>query len=121
VTPTLLSSGPLKFLVLEREDWEFSRNSIVPSHGDVWFTDESKTVTGAEAGVNGATSGTRLRFPLGCHCNIFQAEIFAIIRYGEFILNLPLRRKDIFICTDSKAAIAALKADSMTSALMLEC
>jgi len=29
--PTLLSSGPLKFVVPEREDWDFSRNSILPS------------------------------------------------------------------------------------------
>jgi len=79
VPPMLLSSGPLKFVVPEREDWEFSRNSILPSHGDVWFTDGSKTATGAGAGVYGAISGTRLSFPLGCHCTVFQAEIFAII------------------------------------------
>jgi len=78
-------------------------------------------MTGAGAIVYGATSATRLSFPLGCHCTIFQAEIFAIIRCGEFILNSLLRRKNIFICTDSKAAMAALKADSTTSALMLKC
>jgi len=51
VPPTLLFSGPLKFVVPEREDWEFSRNSILPSHGDLWFADGSKTVTGTRAGV----------------------------------------------------------------------
>jgi len=121
VPPTLLSSGPLKFVVPEREDWELFQNSILPTHG--WFTDGSKTVTGAGAGagVYGATSGTRPSFTLDCHCTIFQAEIFAIIRCGEFILNSPLRRKDTFICTEGKAAMAALKADSTTSALVLEC
>jgi len=82
VPPTLLSSAPLKFVVPEREDWEFSQNSIFMSHREVWITDGSKTVT--EAGVYGAASGTRLSFPLGCHCTIFQAEIFTILYlYGH--------------------------------------
>jgi len=117
VPPTLLSSRLLKFVIPEREDWD----SLETLSSRRMETSGSKTVTEAGAGEYGATSGTRLRFPLGCHCTIFQARIFRIIRWGEFILNSPLRRKNIFICTDSKAAMGALKADSTTSALVLEC
>lgn len=46
--------------------------------------------------------------PLGIFCTVFQAELHAINLVCSYCLKNNLVNKSIFICSDSKAALAAV-------------
>lgn len=58
--------------------------------------------------------------PLGCYVSVFQAEVYAIMSALEECASLPQRAK-ICICSDSRAAIAALSSSSVKSSLVADC
>jgi len=45
---------------------------------------------------------------MGSLSTVFQAEVMAILMYTELLLSNKVTRKRICICSDSRAAIAAL-------------
>jgi len=44
---------------------------------------------------------------MGSLSTVFQAEVMAILMYTELLLFKKVRRRRIYICSDSRAAIAA--------------
>ncbi|KAJ8914523.1 hypothetical protein NQ315_002796 [Exocentrus adspersus] len=103
-----------------REVWNQDPDALV-SHGLVWFTDGSKTLEGTGAGVRGVRPRVELSFPLGKHASVFQAEVFAISACVSENLKRGYSNQHIQICTDSQAALHALKSPRITSQVVLEC
>ena len=101
------------------EDWEEGRANL-PDDGDNWFADGSKDREGAEAGVCGKNSDTRLVFPLGPHSTVLQTEIAVILQCAHAAQNHG-RSRNIRICSDSRAAITTLDKSVTTSTLVWEC
>ncbi|KAJ8914639.1 hypothetical protein NQ315_015377 [Exocentrus adspersus] len=60
-------------------------------------------------------------FPLGKHASVFQAEVFAISACVSENLKRGYSNQHIQICTDSQAALHALKSPRITSQVVLEC
>ena len=57
----------------------------------------------------------------GAFCSIFQAEILAIIAVATTLLARRISDRDIFILSDSQAALRALEAVGVRSKLVGEC
>ena len=86
----------------------------------VWFTDGSKQ-SNMDTGARVYGPRFQRAIPMGKFPSIFQAEIFAIcVCVGE-CLKRGTRRADIYILSDSQAALMALSNYEVTSALALDC
>jgi ribonuclease HI len=109
----------LKIIIPEREEW--SNQPPIPANGFTWFTDGSKQDEKAGAGAYCPRSGTRLSESLGKYASVFQAEIYAILMCGWEINRLGLEKEVIHICSDSRAALLALKRPKVCSRLVDEC
>jgi hypothetical protein len=57
---------------------------------------------------------------MGSLSTVFSAEVMAILRCAE-LLTKNLTRRRIHICSDSRAAIAALAKTTTESSLVWEC
>jgi len=73
------------------------------------------------AGVYGQSVGRRLSFSLGRYATVFQAEIYAILACAYEIQSQNRPEKYVSICSDSLAALKALKAVRTTSPLVHQC
>ncbi|KAJ8909909.1 hypothetical protein NQ315_014916 [Exocentrus adspersus] len=118
--PELLTLRKKALEIPSREVWNQDPDALV-SHGLVWFTDGSKTLEGTGAGVRGVRPQVELSFPLGKHASVFQAEVFAISACVSENLKRGYSNQHIQICTDSQAALHALKSPRITSQVVLEC
>ncbi|KAJ8913284.1 hypothetical protein NQ315_010950 [Exocentrus adspersus] len=118
--PELLTLRKKALEIPSREVWNQDPDALV-SHGLVWFTDGSKTLEGTGAGVRGVRPRVELSFPLGKHASVFQAEVFAISACASENLKRGYSNQHIQICTDSQAALHALKSPRITSQVVLEC
>jgi ribonuclease HI len=58
---------------------------------------------------------------MGSLSTVFSAEVMAILRCMEFLLTKNLTRRKIPICSDSRAALAALAKTTTESSLVWEC
>jgi ribonuclease HI len=107
--------------VLTREAW--TKGTGVPSavKGLVWFTDGSRMEGRAGARDYWQSVGRRLSFSLGRYMTVFQAEIFAILACVYDIRNQHRSERYVSICSDSQAALNALKAVRTTSPMVLQC
>ncbi|XP_011699563.1 PREDICTED: uncharacterized protein LOC105456897 [Wasmannia auropunctata] len=103
-----------------REEWERHEVPVV-RNGDVWYTDGSKTDTGAGAGIYGCRKGVRETLPLGEFTTVFQAEVAAIMGCAQTLIASGVTRRRIRICSDSRAALGALGACVFNSRLVWEC
>lgn len=103
-----------------KSEWvnETIQYNIEP-HAIKWYTDGSKTESGAGAGIYGPR--TKLSQSLGKYTNIFQAELYAISRCADINLGRNYQNKTIAILTDSQAAIKAINSHKITSASVWEC
>jgi ribonuclease HI len=99
--------------MLNGEDWTKETGTPPVVKGLVWFTDGSKLKEGTGAGFYGQSVGRRLSFSLGRYATVFQACVHEI----QF-QNRP--EKFVSICSDSRAALKALKA-VRTSPLVQKC
>ena len=101
-----------------RKEW--IEGKVVNNNFDiVWYTDGSKTENGVGAGI--FNKDKELFFPLGQLITVFQAEIIAIIKCVNSILEENITDRNIAICTDSQATLKALDKDEIKSKLVLEC
>jgi len=73
------------------------------------------------AGVYEQSVGRRLSFSLGRYATVFQAEIYAILSCTYEIQSQNRLEKYLSICSDSLAALKALKAVRTTSPLVHQC
>jgi ribonuclease HI len=76
---------------------------------------------GGRAGVYGQSVGRRLSFSLGRDATVIQAEIYAILVCVHEIQLQNRPEKCVSICSDSQAALKALKAVRTTSLLVRQC
>jgi hypothetical protein len=60
------------------------------------------------AGVCGVRPRRMLSFSLGVHVTVFQAEMFRILGCARGCIERNYTRKEIYICSDSQAALQAL-------------
>lgn len=107
--------------LLTREDWTTATGTPPAVKGLVWFTDGSKMRDGTGAGVYGQSVGRRLSFSLGRYATVFQMEIYAILACVYEIQSQNRPEKYVSICSDSLAALKALRAVRTTSRLVHQC
>ncbi|XP_062716992.1 retrovirus-related Pol polyprotein from type-1 retrotransposable element R1 isoform X2 [Aedes albopictus] len=101
-----------------RQDWETGEPDF-RSGSTVFYTDGSKQDNLVGAGIFGP--GVNVSLPLGRWPTVFQAEVYAILECADICLKRRYRNANICICSDSKAALNALKSKVYTSKLVLEC
>jgi len=99
--------------MLTREDWTKATGAPPAVKGLNWFTDGSKMRKRTGAGVYGQSIGRSLSF--------FQTEIYAILACVYEIQSQNRREKYVSICSDSQAALKALKAVRKTSPFVHQC
>jgi len=75
--------------------------------------------TGAEIFFNELSED--LSIPLGTFTSVFQAETFPILQCATILKTLYLGQREIYICSDSQAAIKALPKRKITFKLVWEC
>ena len=73
------------------------------------------------AGVYGQSGNRRLSLTLGQYATVFQAEVFAILVCAHEIQAQEVPGKHVSICSDSLAALKALRAVKTTSPLVRQC
>ena len=111
---------PFNILIPKRSEWEDCK--ALPSQGLLWFTDGSKTATGqVGAGVFSRRPRVELSFNLGTMATVFQAEMFAIMAAADENLKQNTKGEDIFILSDSRAALGAIGNPVIHSRTVLEC
>ena len=119
MVPKLVPIPQINILFPKREDWDGGKPAFIKSDGLVWYTDGSKMGDGSGAGIVGP--GMDLSFPLGPYATVFQTEVFAICVCAQEIIKRGFKNKRIYICSDSQAALKALREDLTTSKLVSEC
>lgn len=119
--PSFSFNTPYTTVLPSREDWNTRGHGLLTPKGLVWFTDGSRTRDGSGAGVYGESPRVRLSFPLGRYATVFQAEVFAILACAYENLERGFTNKHIYICSDSQAALLALKSFRVSSELVSEC
>ncbi|XP_043476375.1 uncharacterized protein LOC122507631 [Leptopilina heterotoma] len=117
--PLYLFDKKYRINIPSREDWINGLTSI-PADCEVWYTDGSKGGNGVGAGIYHVTFQVGHSFKLRTTVSVLQAEIVAIF-YGAVEALKNCRNKDIFILSDSKAAIFSLKRYVSTSRLVGDC
>jgi len=103
-----------------RQEW--LEGVLPPSRGATWYTDGSLINKSAGAGIFCANPSVEQSISLGKYSSIFLAEIRAILEGVRLNrrLNNSNFTQNIFICSDSQAALKALSSVKFTSALTLQ-
>jgi len=101
--------------MLMREDWTKATGAPPAVKGLAWYTDGSKMREGTGAGAFGQSVGRRLSFCLGKYATVFQAEIYAILACAHEVQSQNRTERYVSICSDSLAALKALKGVKTTS------
>jgi hypothetical protein len=104
--------------MLTREEWTRSPRTSPVVKGLVWFTDGSRAEEGT--GVFGQSVNRRLSISLGKHTTVFQAEVYAILDCVHEDRTQDRPEKYVSICSDSQAALKALRA-ARTTPLVRQC
>jgi ribonuclease HI len=58
---------------------------------------------------------------LGTFATVFQAEVYAIMACSDYCLREFMTGKTICTCSDSRAALLALRSHTVSSRLVLQC
>ena len=98
-----------RVITLIMEDWTKETGAPPAVKGLIWFTDGSRMREGPGGGVYGQSVWRWLSFSLGRYATVFQAEIFAILACVYEIQSQNRSEKYVSICSDSQAALKALK------------
>jgi ribonuclease HI len=109
-----------KIRIPTRQDWQ-KPEKIIDHNVDHWFTDGSGIQNCFGAGIYGPSCNYRESIPMGSLSTVFSAEVMAILRCTKLLLTKNLTRRRIHICSDSRAAIAALAKTTTESSLVWEC
>jgi len=88
--------------MLGREEWTRSPGTPPVAKGLPCYTDGSRTAKGPEVCVCGQSVNRRLRFPLGKHAAVFQAEVYAILACAHEIKAQGRPEKYVSICSDRR-------------------
>lgn len=115
IKPRQTGSGSYKILIPRREEWNAG---FGPRHGEIWFTDGSKTEKGVGVGLCGPKHGDSFCLRLEGYNTVFQAEMMAIKKCAEELGAAGRKGKTIWICSDSQAALKALGKPTTNSRLV---
>jgi hypothetical protein len=96
-----------KIRIPTRQDWQ-EPETIIDHNVDHWYTDGSGIQNCFGAGIYGPSYDYRESIPMGSLSTVFFAEVMAILRCAKLLLTKNLTRRRVHICSDSRAAIAAL-------------
>lgn len=124
MVPKLCPSHEYVVQIPNRDEWSVEGGaplSCVSSEWKLCFTDGSVMDMKAGASVFSEFFELSLSFNLGVYATIFQAEIFAIARCAEALLEKNVSEYRICICVDSQAALKALQAPYIRSKSILVC
>jgi hypothetical protein len=111
---------PYEIRIPTRQDWK-RPEKIIDHIVDLWFTGGSGIHDCFGAGIYGPLRNYRESIPMGSLSTVFSAKVMAILRYTELLLTKNLTRRRIHICSDSRAALAALAKTTTKSSLVWEC
>jgi hypothetical protein len=111
---------PFKVHLSSRHEWQIGFNPDNKG-GLVWYTDGSKTNDGTGAGVYKWGSRRGHSFSLGHHTTVFQAEIYAIKACIRENIEKDYKGRNIYILSDSQAAIKALNNFQINFKLVWDC
>jgi hypothetical protein len=105
--PIHVHDKPFTIRFPDRSEW---KKGFQPGRngGLIWFIDGSKTVKGTGSGVCCQGTMRELSFSLGQHTAVFQAEVYAIKACIDENLDRGYRNRNIYILSDSQAAIKHL-------------
>ena len=117
----------------ERFEWEENEAGMMPEEA-VWvYTDGSRWGQADEPSTGAAflirfppplispQDMSPFLLPLGKYVTVFQAEVYAILKSLDKLLELDIRGKEICIFSDSQSALKALASFRITSSLIHSC
>jgi ribonuclease HI len=101
----------------DRSEW---KEGFLPDRKGrlIWYTDGSKTNKGTGAGMYRHGTGQKLSFSLGQYTTVFQSEVYAIKACTAENLDKNYKNRNIYILSNSQAAIKALGKYKITSKLV---
>lgn len=102
-------------------EWDEEKGFKPKKPGLIWYTDGSKTDHGTGAGGHCWGTKTKFSYSLGQYPTVFQAEIYAIIECALENINKAYKNRNIYILSDSQAALKALESSQFTSKLVWDC
>jgi hypothetical protein len=107
---------PLTIRLPERSEW---KEGFQPDGkgGLIWYADGPKTNKLTGAGVYCYGTGRKLSFSLGQYTTVLQAEVYAIKARTVENLDRNYKNRNIYILSDSQAAIKALDKYQITTKL----
>ena len=109
---------PFKILFPSREDWEMDK---IKCNGIVWYADGSRIENRTGAGIFCKSGNVKISFSLGIWATVFQAEVFAISACASYCLSKNYKGKNIYIFSDSQAALKSLGSCQFNSKLVWDC
>jgi hypothetical protein len=105
--PSYAFHKPFTVKLTSRSEWDRGFVSIRQG-GLIWYADGSKTNEGTGAGVYGHGMRWRFSLSLGQYTTVFQAEVYAIKACADKNIKRGYCNRNIYILSDSQAAIKAL-------------
>ncbi|XP_063379410.1 uncharacterized protein LOC134666190 [Cydia fagiglandana] len=100
-----------------RAEWTEGLEAPISDENDIiWYTDGSKTESGTGAGIYANDFSSSIS--MGNYATVFQAETFAIIACVHENIVRRTQGKNIYILSDSQAALKALEAPRVDSRLV---
>lgn len=85
-----------------------------------WLSARSEANDCFGAGIYGPKTNYEKNIPLGGQATVFQAELFAISKCAELLIDRKIRHR-ICICLDSRAAIDAFAKTTTESSVVWDC
>lgn len=119
IVPTFKFDNPFLTKYPTRQEWD--DNEVVGISDIEVFTDGSKMDTGTGSGVFVNSLSVEKFYKLGDENSVFQAEVLAISKAAEILINRDIRNKSITIFVDSQAAIKAIASRQIKSKVVLDC
>jgi ribonuclease HI len=120
ITPTFQIERRFSVSFPSRTDWQ-GAPWLAPSAGTICYTDGSRQAGRTGAGIFIPKLGVAQSLPLGKQPTVFQAEVFAMLSCVNTLLDRQAKNQLVHICSDSRAALQAVHAVRISSALVLEC
>jgi hypothetical protein len=115
--PRHVYSEPFTVRFPDRSEW---KDGFQPDRkgGLIWYTDGSKANKGTGAGVYGYGTRMKRSFSLGKYTTVFLEDVYAIMACTLENIDRNYRNRNIYILSDSRAAIKALDSYQINSKLV---
>jgi Reverse transcriptase (RNA-dependent DNA polymerase)/Endonuclease-reverse transcriptase len=110
-----------KYVVLIRDENRWNENIQINSNPDCWFTDASRKEEKSSIGLYNPYTLSKLGYRLSDNTNITLAEIMAIKKCAETIIQRNSMSNNVVICSDSVQALKTLDDYRTSSKTVQEC